>query len=120
MDDERSTLNFMSAVIRASGRRSREASDGVAALALLWENYRDIELLVTDVHMPNFDGLSLVRRAREIIPNIKVVVASGGVDAAERKVIEDLQVAAFLEKPFTAVEMKSCIDGILGSNSKAL
>src|SRR5215213_1033105 len=87
VDDEQAILNFMRAVMRTSGRTIREASDGASALTVLWENYRDIELLVTDVHMPRLDGLSLVRRAREIVPTIKVVVASGGVDTAERQVI---------------------------------
>jgi two-component system cell cycle sensor histidine kinase/response regulator CckA len=119
VDDEQAILNFMRAVMHTSGRKIREASDGAAALTVLWENYRDIELLVTDVHMPHLDGLSLVRRAREIVPNIKVVVASGGVDAAERQVIEDLEVTAFLQKPFSAVAMTSCIDGILGTNFRS-
>src|SRR5829696_848472 len=83
VDDEQAILNFIRAVMDKSRRKVREASDGAAALMVLWENYRDIELLVTDVHMPRLDGLSLVRRARDIVPNIKVVVTSGGVDAAE-------------------------------------
>jgi two-component system cell cycle sensor histidine kinase/response regulator CckA len=118
VDDEQAILNFMRAVMHTSGRNTREASDGAAALTALWENYREIKLLVTDVHMPRLDGLSLVRRARDIVPNIKVVVTSGGVDAAERQVIEDLDVAAFLQKPFSAAAMTSCIDAILGISSQ--
>ena len=119
VDDEQAILNFIRAVMDKSRRKVREASDGAAALMVLWENYRDIELLVTDVHMPRLDGLSLVRRARDIVPNIKVVVTSGGVDAAERQLIEELDVTAFLQKPFSAVAMTSCIDGILGTNSRS-
>ena len=120
VDDEQAMLNFMRSVMRISGRKIREASDGAAALTVLWENYREIELLVTDVHMPRLDGISLVRRALEIVPKNKVNVASGGVDAAERQVIEDLEVTAFLQKPFSAVEITSCIDGILGISSRSL
>ena len=113
VDDEPATLNLMRAVIRVSGRTFREASDAATALEALWENFRDLELLITNVHTPHLDGLGLARRARELAPSIKVIATSAGTDATERQAMDDLGVAAVLQKPFSAVEMKSCIDAIL-------
>ena len=112
-DDQLSTLNFMRAVFRSNGHRVLQANDGEGALEILREDY--IELLVTDLQMPRLDGIALVKRAREIIPDIKVVLVSGGIDATERRTIEALRVAAFLEKPFSAVELISCIEKVLGA-----
>ena len=113
VDDEPSSLNLIAEVIRASGRNFREASDRATAIEALWENFRDLELLVANVHAPQLDGLRLVKRAREIAPDLKVVVTSAGLEAAERQAIEELGVTAYLQKPLSASEMKSCIDAIL-------
>ena len=113
VDDEPSILTLLKIALQRSGRRCREAPDGAAALAVFWEHHRDIDLIVTDVHMPRLNGLSLVKRAREIAPQIKVVVQSGGLDPAERKKVEELDVTAFLEKPYSASAMLTCVEDIL-------
>ena len=113
VDDEPSVLTLLKAAFRAAGRRCREAPDGAAALAVFWEHHRDIDLIVTDIHMPRLNGLSLVKRAREIVPEIKIIVASGGLDPAERQKVEELRVTAFLEKPYSATMMVSCVHQIL-------
>jgi len=96
-----------------AGRRCREAPDGAAALAVFWEHHCDIDLIVTDIHMPHLNGFSLVKRAREIVPEIKVIVASGGLDPAERQKVEELGVTAFVEKPYSPTSIVSCVHQIL-------
>src|SRR5688572_17988308 len=88
VDEEPATLNMMRALIRVSGRSFREASDAATALEALWENFRDLELLITDIHTPHLDGLGLVRKARELVPSIKVIATSARVDAEERQAID--------------------------------
>lgn len=57
------------------------ASDGKEALDILKNYYPD--LLVTDVLMPNIEGLELILKAKNLCPNIKIIALSGGgvVDA---------------------------------------
>ena len=111
VDDQLSNLKFMSAVLRTNGHRVLQAHSGETALEIL--RLDRIELLVMDVHMPHLNGIALVTRAREIKPDIKVVIVSGGIDKAERREIDALQVTGFLQKPFTAAELMFCVNGIL-------
>ena len=115
VDNQLSNLNFMRAVLRASGHRVLEALDGEAALEILRQE--DVELLVTDVHMPRLGGIALVRKARELIAPMKaVVVTGGGIGPTEQREFEELGVAA-LTKPFTAAQLMSCIEGELGAST---
>ena len=112
VDNQLSNLNFMRAVLRVSGHRVLEAHDGEGALQILQHDF--VELLVTDVHMPRLGGIALVEKARELIPQLKaVVVTGGGIGATERRDFEALGVTA-LAKPFTAGQFKSCIEEVLG------
>ena len=111
VDDQLSNLKFMSAVLRANGHRVLQAHSGETALEIL--RLDRIELIVMDVHMPHLNGIALVSRAREIEPNVKVVIVSGGIDKSERREIDELHVTGFLQKPFTAAELVFCVNGVL-------
>ena len=113
VDNQLSNLNFMRAVLRANGHLVLEAHDGEAALEILRQE--EVELLVTDVHMPRLGGIPLVKKARELIAPLKaVVVTGGGIGATERREFEELGVTA-LAKPFTAAQLMTCIEGELGA-----
>jgi two-component system, cell cycle sensor histidine kinase and response regulator CckA len=115
VDNQLSNLNFMRAVFRGKGHLVLEALDGDAALEILRQE--NVELLVTDVHMPRLSGIALVKKARELNPHLKAVaVTGGGIGAAERQEFEQLGVAA-LAKPFTPSQLMSCIEGVLGAGA---
>jgi two-component system, cell cycle sensor histidine kinase and response regulator CckA len=113
VDDEPSILSFLGAVFDGSGKRCVMAADGVAALELIRHSDSDFAVIVSDVHMPRLDGLSLVESARAIVPGIKVVLSSGALSPAEQRKLGELDVAAFIQKPYSATEMLSCIDTVL-------
>ena len=80
-------------------RRVLTASDGIEALTIL-EGGR-IDMLIADIHMPNMDGVALIRTTRErglSIPGIIFMSAYMDFDPAE---MFNLGVTKFLEKPFT-------------------
>ncbi len=80
-----------------------DAPDGVAALAVL--ERQPCDLLITDLWMPNMDGLDLLKRLRAINPKLPVIAISGG---APRRAPIDYSVALadtwgadrVLHKPF--------------------
>ena len=80
-----------------------DAPDGVAALAVL--ERESCDLLITDLWMPNMDGLDLLKRLRAINPKLPVIAISGG---APRRAPIDYSVALadtfgadrVLHKPF--------------------
>jgi DNA-binding response OmpR family regulator len=80
------------------GYAVREAGSAEAALAALDGT---VELLITDVRLPDADGRDLARKARERVPSIAVVVASGEVGEEDG--------AVWLMKPYGAEELRAAL-----------
>jgi DNA-binding NtrC family response regulator len=77
-----------------------EACDGQAA-ELLFEKYApSIDVLLTDVIMPNMGGMELARKLRAIRPGVKVIYMTGYADYALLGLSMD-ESAVVLPKPFT-------------------
>lgn len=64
VDDAMTMRKMVSFTLQDAGHQVLEAADGVAALALL-RNER-VDLVISDVNMPNMDGITLTRRLREL------------------------------------------------------
>jgi DNA-binding NtrC family response regulator len=74
VDDEPDMVDNCVRILRRAGHRCLSATDPHRALALLESDRPD--LLLTDLKMPEIDGLTLLRRARELDPALPVVVVS--------------------------------------------
>jgi two-component system, cell cycle sensor histidine kinase and response regulator CckA len=112
VDDEPGIRELLTMILESSGYRCLPAPDGAEALELFRRHHADIEGIVTDVHMPFLDGYGLVRAARELSPQVKVVLSSGSLGEAERRIAADLRVSAFLPKPYTSPQLVSCIRSV--------
>lgn len=88
------------------------AEDGEDAIELFEAGKYD--LVVTDIKMPNKDGMSLIAEIREIDPAIKVVVISAYKGDKERAECNTLKVDEFLEKPLD-LELLSTVLGKISS-----
>jgi len=105
VDDEEALLELAATVLRKRGYSILTAKDGVDALGILTEN-PDIDILFTDIIMPNgMDGFQLALKARNIIPGIKVLLASGytgfdkGSSKAAQHVLNNIA-TELLHKPY--------------------
>jgi len=111
VDDEPTVLMFCTRALSRMGYEAQGASSGEEALALLKTGAFDV--LVTDVAMPGMNGIELLRQAREILPELVVVVITGvgSIDLAIKALRGGAQ--DFLPKPFTPLELKSAVDRAL-------
>ncbi len=89
-----------------------EAGDGAEALEAL--KVESINLILTDINMPNMDGLQLLSHVRaspswKTIPVIMITTEGG-----EAKVMEAVQLGAngYVRKPFTAEQIKTKLDAL--------
>jgi len=87
VDDEESIRRLASRALKMVGYRVFEASGGTEALRYL-DGDAPLDLLLTDINMPDIKGDEVARRFRRARPELKVLYLSGFVDA-------------FLDKPFT-------------------
>jgi len=104
VEDEDAVRTFSSRALSNKGYEMLEADSGEAALGLLdKEDSPDIDLLVTDVIMPNMDGSTLAGKIRERKPDLKIIYISG---YTEEKLKEHLgKNIWFLPKPFTLKQL---------------
>lgn len=94
-----------------------EAENGLEALELLAENW--IDLVLTDLNMPEMGGAELIERMKKdsTMATIPVVVIS--TEGSEQR-IEELMVKgirSYLRKPFTPEDLKIVIDKIFGGDN---
>ena len=111
VDDEHSYRQLISLVFEESGHSIRIAKNGREALDLLKEKPADI--IISDVRMPDMDGISLLREARELLPDIGMILmtAFATVDNAREAFI--LGADDFIQKPFDVEELKVLVKKIL-------
>jgi DNA-binding NtrC family response regulator len=84
-----------------SGYHVLEASGGEQALAIYKQHKKEIDLIVTDVVMPQMSGRELAQSLETLHPGIKVLYMSGYTDdAIVRHGLLEHEIA-FLQKPFT-------------------
>lgn len=76
VDDDDLVRPTVSAMLRAIHLEVSDTSSGKNALALVSSNRFD--LIVTDLFMPDFDGIELILRIRELTPDTPIVLMTGG------------------------------------------
>jgi two-component system chemotaxis response regulator CheY len=90
-----------------------EAGDGTEAVAIL-EN-RSFGLILSDINMPQMDGLQLLARIKEMphLKNVPVIMIT--TEGGQGKVMEAVQLGAagYVRKPFTADQIKEKLAGVL-------
>lgn len=110
VEDEDPVRLFGARALRGKGYKVIEATTGGAALKLFQEGEADeIDILVTDIVMPELDGPSLIAAAREIHPNLPVICVSGYAESEFRDRLAGLKDVHFLPKPFTLQELASAV-----------
>lgn len=102
VEDEDMLRGLIRELLEIKGFTVLEASDGFAALDLLPENGAKIDLVLTDVVMPQMSGSELVERLRAEYPKVKVIFMSGYTGVNNASIHESLKMpgVAFLQKPF--------------------
>lgn len=90
-----------------------EAGDGAEALKTL--NDRHVSLILSDINMPNMDGLQLLAQLKQTEKWKSVPVVMITTEGGQGKVIEAVQLGAagYVRKPFTAEQIKEKLTGII-------
>ena len=117
VDDVESVRRLIRRVLEHAGHRVLEARDGVEALACLAENPA-IELVLTDLRMPNMDGWELATRLSGRLPRVPVLFMSG----FDEHLAAETVAGPVLPKPFTAEQLDALIRQVLDggrANSRA-
>jgi two-component system, OmpR family, KDP operon response regulator KdpE len=117
VDDEAQIIRVLSMACAAQGYQVKSAADGESALAVLksWP----AELIITDLSMPNMDGVELCRAVRKL-SNVPILVLS--VRNQERVKVEALDAGAddYVTKPFQINELLARVRAALRRQQHAV
>ena len=101
VEDEEALRHLARRTLQSQGYNILEACDGMAALVLCQRHLPFIDIVVTDVVMPNLSGADMVQRLKLVRPHLKVLYMSGYTDSTVvRHGVEEAEVN-YLQKPFT-------------------
>ncbi len=113
IDDEDATRSLCSDVVSDTGLRTRTASTTEQALEILEQS--PIDVIITDLRVPQLGGIELLKRVRESHPQIAVIVLTqyGTIESA----VEATRMGAadYVTKPFHVPELRTKLDRVLHS-----
>ncbi|MDP2957868.1 MAG: response regulator [Longimicrobiales bacterium] len=114
IDDHPEILRVLRKVLEGAGHTVTEAPDGKTALR--WFAGKPTDLVLTDIYMPEMDGLEFIMRVREAFPETRVIAMSGGGFLGKDQILKAAAILGarqILEKPFTS-------EGVLEAVERAL
>jgi two-component system cell cycle sensor histidine kinase/response regulator CckA len=118
-EDEEVVRKLVSKVLLMYGHKVLEAADGNEALLISESHVAPIDLLITDVIMPDMNGLELANHLTGLRPETKVLFMSGYTDSAivHQGVLDDG--ANFIQKPFSPEALASKVREVLEAKQGA-
>lgn len=119
VDDEPYILEATQETLEDHGYHVVTAQNGREALDVFQREGDTIDAVLTDLMMPELDGVAAIRALRERAPMLPIIAVSGMVGEKSRAALE-AGAQAFLPKPFTAVKLCSALDNLLRRNAEAL
>lgn len=113
-DDNAALRRTMGRLLQAAGHEVTLAENGQEAL----EQYRrdPVDVIITDLYMPEMDGIELLLRAQSECPEVPIIAMSGGGEVARHDLLRDAKIlgaVAALPKPFEEEALLNAIDRAL-------
>lgn len=103
IDDEEGIRLLLRAILTKEGYAVAEAEDGFKAIEMFKED--DFDLVITDVKMPGMDGIEVLKRLKELDPDVEVIILTGhgNLDTAIAAIKEDA--FDFVSKPLENIHV---------------
>lgn len=114
IDDDSSIRRVLRGALERAGHRVEEAENGAEGM----QRYRTApaDVVITDLFMPDQDGIETIQELREEYPDARILAISGGAVGSTTGTLTDamlLGADATLAKPFTMQELTSAVAGLL-------
>ena len=105
VEDDVTLCKLVRALLTRLNFKVLTAANGMEALLLVSENQAELQLVITDIQMPNMDGLEFTRELKARLPRAGIIVTSGNMDKMTAAEFKQMGVIALLEKPFDAGQL---------------
>jgi two-component system, cell cycle response regulator CpdR len=113
VDDDDSVRTITARALERAGHQIETAADGRAGLASIRASNGGFDLVVSDIRMPEMDGIEMAKAAFSAYPGLRILLVTGYAEQRERA--EDLRgvVIDVVQKPFTLSEIRDRVGRIL-------
>jgi two-component system cell cycle sensor histidine kinase/response regulator CckA len=116
VEDEEGLRQLNARGLASRGYTVLEAGNGIEAIEMLEKSDGEVDLVVSDVVMPEMDGPTLLRELRRRNPSLKIIFVSGyAEDAFQKHMPTDGEQPAFLPKPFTLKQLVNAVKETLAT-----
>ena len=113
VDDSRTMRHMVSSTLKKSGLDVFEAADGEIAMELL--SALKVDLIISDLHMPNMDGLELVSNVRAAIHNkdVPILLLTTESDSKKKEHGKSAGATGWMIKPFNPETLTSVVHKVI-------
>jgi two-component system cell cycle sensor histidine kinase/response regulator CckA len=111
VDDDASIRAVVRSILRSEGHEILEADGGCRALDTLGRLEGSVDLIITDIQMPEGDGVTLARQVTRLFPRIRVILMSGYGEYPEE--------SDFVAKPFSWETMLTVVRRVVARPARA-
>lgn len=119
VEDDDQVRSLVRILLTSDGYRVLEAGTGPEALRLARDHEKEIDLLLSDMLLPEISGYDVASAVKARNPDIKVILMTGWVEGEiVEKCISELG-AAFLDKPFQPAKLRELVRDMLSSATRA-
>ena len=115
VDDQETVREVARDMLEALGYEVITASDGLEGVSRYRDLWREIDLVIVDMVMPNLSGGDCFRRMKEINPRTRVILSSGySMEGAIQDVMNE-GILAFIQKPYRLEELSRVVGTAVGT-----
>jgi CheY-like chemotaxis protein len=114
VDDDEAFRSMLRRTLLRAGYDVLEAADGEAALGAL--NKETVDLVITDIIMPNMEGIETIRTLRRTYPHLRIIAMSGGGRMNPEGYLEVAKAfgaVRVLSKPFDNAQLFAAVEEAL-------
>jgi DNA-binding response OmpR family regulator len=114
IEDNEDARRFMALALQGEGYDVAVAEDGEAGLQI--QRHAPAEVLITDIFMPNKDGIETIVDFRTKFPHVKIIAMSGGRSSSHVDYLDtarEIGADECLSKPFGLHELLSAVQGVM-------
>jgi two-component system cell cycle sensor histidine kinase/response regulator CckA len=113
VEDEEAVRSFAVRALSMRGYNVLEANSGTDALDVVAAHDGGIDLVISDVMMPEMDGPTMLTHLRDSLPDVKVIFISGYAEDAFEKNLGEGETFTFLPKPFSLKQLAATVKDVL-------
>ncbi|MER8547160.1 MULTISPECIES: response regulator [unclassified Mesorhizobium] len=113
VEDDESVRTLAARALERAGHNVTVAADGAHGLSLIRAAQGSYDLVLSDIRMPEMDGIEMAKAAAALFPAMKIMLMTGYADQRERADELDGIILDVVQKPFTLAEIRARVEQAL-------